>query len=91
MATDFELQVLDKLGEIQAQGMATATKLESLEDRLFNGGSGVVQTLQNDIQEIKDDRANDKKWDKIHNIVHYSSIPLLGVIHAIMRKLGVNI
>lgn len=90
-ASEFELQVLAELSEIKSVGSATAQQVTSLETRLFNGGSGVVQTLQADIQEIKDDRKHDERWERLHNILHYSLTPLVVTIHSFARHFGINI
>ena len=91
MATDFELQVLSELSEIKVAAATAVQGATSLDTRLFNSGSGVIANLQSDIQEIKDDRKTDAKWDRVHNIAHYSLGPLLVFLHEIARKLGVAI
>jgi hypothetical protein len=90
-ASEFELQVLAELADIKSVGAATAQQVTSLETRLFNGGSGVVQTLQSDIQEIKDDRKSDERWTRFHNLAHYSLTPLVVTAHSIARHFGINI
>ena len=91
MASDFELQVLAELSEIKSMSASTAQQVTGLETRLFNGGSGVVTTLQADIAEIKDDRKTDAKWERLHNIAHYSLTPIVVLAHAAARHLGIDI
>ncbi len=91
MSTEFQLQVLAELSEIKSVGAATAQRVESLEDRLFNGGSGVIHTLQDDIREIKGERASEARWNRVHNILHYSIGPLLVTAQTIARKFGMPI
>jgi hypothetical protein len=91
MATDFELQVLEKLAKIESVGATTAQQVTGLETRLFNGGSGVIHTLQQDIQEIKDDRKSDQRWERLHNVLHYSITPFLVTAHSIARHFGINV
>lgn len=91
MASDFELQVLAELSEIKSATATAAQRVEGLETRLFNGGSGVIQTLQNDITEMKDERKTDQRWDRLHNILHYGLTPLVVGLHAIARHFGVEI
>jgi ATP-dependent Clp protease adapter protein ClpS len=90
-ATEFELQVLSTLSDIKAMASATQQKVVSLDDRLFNAGSGVVTVLQADIAEVKAEKTSDAKWDKIHNILHYSIPPVLVALHELARKMGISI
>ncbi len=98
-ATEFELAVMKELSEIKtmaATAAAAATNANNtavaastaLHERLFNSGSGVITTIQSDIQEIKDDRETEAKWNRLHNVLHYSIAPLLITIHELARKLG---
>ena len=89
--TDFETLVIKELGDIRAIGTATAQRVESLENRLFDGNSSVVSTLQADIQEIKDDRKSDARWSRIHNVAHYSLTPIVVALHAIARHFGIEV
>jgi hypothetical protein len=91
MANDFELAVLKELGEIKSVGTATAATLTALNERLFTDGSGVIPALHLNIQEIKDERKSDAKWDRLHNILHYSITPVLFALHEIARKMGMPI
>ena len=91
MATDFELAVLKELSDIKSIATTAASNTEALSARLFDGESSVVSNLQNDIKEIKDDRKSDQKWERVHNIAHYSLAPLLVAIHALARHLGMEI
>jgi hypothetical protein len=91
VASDFELQVLQELSDIKSSSAATAQQVASLEERLFNGGSGVVHAIQTDIQEMKAEKIRDDKWEHIHNIAHYSLAPLLVTVHAIVRHLGIDV
>lgn len=91
MATDFEIAVMNELSEIKSLATSAASASTALNERLFNHGSGVVPTLQADIQEIKDERKSEAKWDRLHNILHYSITPLLFALHEIARKLGMPI
>lgn len=91
MATEFELQVLSELSEIKSVGAATTAKVDALDTRLFNGGTGVIHNLQQDIQEIIDERQEEQRWNRLHNILHYSIAPILVFAHALARKLGVNV
>jgi predicted membrane-bound spermidine synthase len=74
-----------------AANNAAVASSTALTERLFHADSGVIHTIQSDIQEIKDDRKDDKKWDRIHNIIHYSTGPILIAIHQMARKLGITI
>jgi hypothetical protein len=60
-------------------------------DRLFHPQSGVIATIQSDITEIKDERKTDERWERIHNILHYSMTPIVVAAHTIARHLGVDI
>lgn len=102
MASEFELRVLEELSEIKviATSAANAARaaddsavsaVSALNERLFNHGSGVIATLQGDIQEIKDGRRSDARWDKVHNVAHYSLTPILLSLHAIARHFGVDV
>lgn len=102
MANEFEVAVMQELSEIKSLATAAASAAEAankaavassqaLNERLFNHGSGVIPTIQRDIQDIKDDRKSEARWERIHNIAHYSLTPLLGVAHAIARHFGVDI
>jgi len=91
VATDFELAVMKELSEIKSLATKAASSTESLDERLFNGGSGVINTLQAHIQEVKEDRLRDEKWERLHNILHYSTGPLLITLHQIARKLGITV
>lgn len=88
MATDFELAVMQELSEIKAQGSSTATAVTSLEKRLFNG-SGVIPTMQADIDEIKSDVKEEQRWEKVKGILQ-SSVPagVLVTLHMLAHKLG---
>lgn len=90
MTDDHALQIMAQLSAIQALATEANTKITALDDRLFNG-SGVIATIEKDITEIKDDRKDDEKWERIHNVLHYSIGPALVGIHATLRRLGVNI
>ena len=85
MASDFELQVLAELSDIKSSSAATAQQVASLEERLFNGGSGAVHSLQNAIEEMKAEKIRDDRWEHLHNILHYSLAPLLVTAHAVAR------
>lgn len=91
MASDFELAVMSELSEIKSLATSAASATQALNERLFNHGSGVVSTLQSDIQEIKDERKSEAKWDRVHNILHYSITPLLIALHELARKMGAPI
>jgi hypothetical protein len=91
MGQNHLLEILQMLSDIKATGAATAQKVDSLQDRLFNGGSGVIHTLQQDITEIKSDRASQVKWDRFHNIMHYTLTPVLVTLHAIARHFGIGV
>ena len=89
--TDFELQVMSELSTIKSLASTAVSSTDALNERLFNHGSGVVSTLQADILEIKNDRIRDEKWERIHNVLHYSMGPTLIALHQIARKLGITI
>ena len=91
MASDFELAVLKELNDIKSIATAAATTTEALKERLFDGESSVVSNLQSDIKEIKDDRKIDQKWERIHNVAHYSLTPIVVGFHAVLRHFGVNV
>jgi beta-lactamase class D len=102
VASDFEISVMNELADIkslatQANASALAAKEASIasthamSERLFDPQSGVICTLQSGIQEIKDDRIREARWEKIHNIAHYSLGPILIALHEIARKMGMNI
>lgn len=86
MATEFELQVLDTLGEIKAQGAATAASLTALDARLFNG-VGIVPTLQAEINELKDDAKKELWWDRAKLAIG----PLAVALHIAAHKLGLKV
>lgn len=100
--TEFEAVVMDKLGKIES--LATAAKLaaesaheasmtatQAMSDRLFHEKSGVITTLQGDIQEIKEEKKTDDRWERIHNIAHYSLTPLVVFAHGVARHFGLDI
>ncbi len=102
MATDFELQVMAELSEIKSLATAAAAAATAantaavaattaMSDRLFHPQSGVISNLQGDIAEIKDDRKTDQRWERIHNVAHYSLTPLVVGFHAVLRHFGVNV
>lgn len=80
-----------ELSEIKSLATKAVTLTESLDERLFNRGSGVVTVLQADIQEIKDDRLREERWTRVHNILHYSLGPILVGLHEVLRKFGIAI
>jgi hypothetical protein len=102
MASDFELQVMAELSTIKslatkavaaseaAQSSAEAATA-ALTERLFNHGSGVIATLQADIQEMKAEKIRDDRWEKVHNILHYSLTPIVVAAHAIAKHFGADI
>jgi hypothetical protein len=89
--TDFELAVMKELGDIKSVATAAASASEALTARLFDGDSSVISNLQTDIKEIKAERIRDEKWDRLHNILHYSLTPLVVTAHSIARHFGINI
>jgi hypothetical protein len=100
--TDFETAIMTELSEIksaataanasaQAAKEAALMSTQAMNDRLFHPQSGVIATLQSDIQEIKDDRIRDEKWERVHNIAHYSLTPIVVAVHAVARHLGIDI
>lgn len=104
MATDFELIVLKELGEIKGMGAATAARLDEFisnaeienkqcfQDRAqLNEKIGGLAGMQSDIAEIKADRKDDKKWERIHNVAHYSLTPILVLAHGIARHFGIDV
>lgn len=88
---DFEISVMAELSEIKSLATKAVTLSTSLDDRLFNHGSGVVPVLQADIKEIKEDRIRDERWERLHNLAHYSTGPLLIALHQFARKIGITI
>jgi hypothetical protein len=86
--TEFETLVINELSDIKSVGTATAQQVTSLENRLFDGPSSVISNLQADIAEIKAARESQAKWDRVHNILHYTIGPALITIQAIARKYG---
>jgi hypothetical protein len=91
MASDFELQVMSELSEIKSLATSAVTSSQAMTERLFHPDSGVISTLQSDITEIKDDRKTDARWEKIHNVLHYSLTPIVVAVHATARHLGIDI
>jgi hypothetical protein len=98
MLSESEALILHELSDIKTElseiKVAAATAVQvatSLDTRLFNSGSGVIANLQSDIQEIKDDKKTEERWNRIHNILHYSITPLLVALHEVVRKFGVPI
>jgi len=102
MATEFEIAVMNELSAIKSLATKAAAAAESannsavaastaMSDRLFHPQSGVIVTLQSDIKEIKDARVREEKWEKIHNVLHYSLTPLVVAFHAIAKHFGLDI
>ncbi len=89
--TEFESLIVSKLSQIESDTAASKASLAAMNERLFDGPSSVISTLQGDIIEIKDDRKRDEKWERIHNILHYSLTPIAVALHSIARHLGVNV
>lgn len=89
--TEFESFVTTELAKIASNTAATKASLDGLTDRLFEGPASVIVTLQSDIQEIKDARASEARWDKFHNIAHYALPPLLAALHGVARHLGIDV
>ncbi len=89
--TDFEAAVMRELSEIKTIATKAAVSTEALNERLFNHGSGVVTTLQADIDEVKQDRLRDEKWERLHNIAHYSLTPMVVAFHTIARHFGIDV
>ncbi len=81
MATDFELQVLQELGDIKRSGAATEAGLIALNERLFQNPTGILPVMHEDIRTLKeadlstrirameDDLRDHKKWQNIKLIV----------------------
>lgn len=104
MATDFELIVLKELGEIKSVGAATAARLDEFinsaeienkqcfQDRAsLTEKIGGLKALQVAVKEIKADRKDEKKWERIHNVAHYALTPLVVIAHAIARHFGIDV
>ena len=91
MQTEIEALILKELGDIKSTMSATEATVNTLKERLFDGPSSVITTLQSNISEIKKARETDQKWDRIHNIAHYGLTPLVVAIHAIARHFGIEI
>lgn len=102
MASEFEISVMQELSDIKSLATKAASAAEAaqdaataattaMSDRLFHPASGVIATLQADIQEIKDDRKSEARWERIHNIAHYSLTPIVVAGHSILRHFGINI
>ena len=102
MASDFEISVMQELSEIKsvaatAAQAAIAAKeaalmsTQAMNDRLFHPQSGVIATIQADITEMKEERKVDAKWERVHNLAHYSLTPIVVVAHAVARQLGIDI
>jgi hypothetical protein len=89
--TDFETAIMTELSDIKSTSARNAATLAALNERLFDGPSSVITTVQADIQEIKDDRKTDARWEKIHNVLHYSLTPIVVAVHATARHLGIDI
>lgn len=89
--TEFESAVMNELSQIKSATAGTTATLEALNTRLFEGPASVITTLQSDIQEIKDDRKSEAKWERVHNFLHYSLTPLVVGFHAVLRHFGVNV
>ena len=83
--------MMEKLSRIEQDTTRTSASLEALNTRLFDGGASVVTTLQNNIQEIKDERKSDARWERIHNIAHYSLGPMIVAFHSIARHFGLDV
>jgi hypothetical protein len=91
MMTEFESLVVSKLSEIENATATNAATLTALNERLFDGPSSVITNLQADIDEIKEARKTDARWERLHNVLHYSTGPLLIMAHEVMRKMGIAI
>jgi hypothetical protein len=91
MASDFEFSVMQELSAIKSTSASNAATLAALNERLFDGPSSVITTVQDDIQEMKDDRKSDARWERLHNVLHYSLTPVVVGIHLIARRIGINI
>jgi hypothetical protein len=87
VATDFELQVLAELGEIKATAASTAATCTALNERLFNGGSGVITVIQADIDELKTDAKNEVWWDRGKTALG----PILVGLHMLLHKFGLKV
>ena len=88
---EFEAAVMNELSAIKSTSASNAATLAALYERLFDGPASVITTVQADIQEIKDDRKRDERWEKIHNVLHYSLTPIVVIAHAVARHLGIDI
>jgi hypothetical protein len=99
---DFELEVMATLADIKGAATAAAANAQAakeaalmstqaMNDRLFHPQSGVIATIQADITEIKEERKTDQRWEKVHNVLHYSLTPLVVAAHVIARHLGMDI
>jgi hypothetical protein len=102
MASDFELAVMKELGDIKslateaasaakAANDAAVTATQAMSDRLFHEKSGVITIIQNDISKMEAEKIRDDKWERIHNVLHYSMSPALVFIHGIARHFGIDI
>jgi hypothetical protein len=89
--TEFENFVTTELSKIASTTAATRASLEGLNERLFEGPASVITTLQKDIGDIQDARKTEVRWERLHNVLHYSTGPFLIVLHQIARKLGIAI
>lgn len=102
MASDFELAVMKELSEIksratsadvnaQAAKDASIAATQAMTDRLFHPQSGVITVLQADIKEIKEERVSDARWERFHNVAHYSLPPIMAFLHGIVRHFGIDV
>lgn len=66
-------------------------KVDALNERLFNHGSGVVPSLTERIESVEKAADDETWWDRKKDFVFISMLPLMAVVHAAARKLGLDI
>lgn len=91
MTEDTAIKILNQLSDIRALAVNANAKIEGLNERLFNGGAGVIAGLQDQIHHINDERHDEKKWVRINNTIQYTLTPIVVGLHITLRKLGMNI
>jgi hypothetical protein len=66
-------------------------KVDGLDTRLFNGGTGVISTIKEDIKNLEARMDNKDKWDRIRNLVMFIGGPFVAAAHAIANHFGAKV
>jgi hypothetical protein len=84
-------QITAALARIEAKQDGFNTQMDDLKERLFNGGTGVIPTVQKDVDQLKTRMDSKDRADGMRNIIHYATVPFITVLHGLLRHFGIQV